>query len=708
MVYAAGATRVPEGDLRVESGYLDLSTSKGIIFSDGVQTSATGGSGVNSVTGADPLQNTGTATNPVISLTGTIPMANGGTGSTDGSINGTGALTLTAGGSNNNITLTPSGTGNTLLNGNVGIGTTAPSAKLSFGNNIDNQKILLYESNNIPDSLHRYGFGIEIGQLRTFVPATSHMSFGSIDANDGITYTEKMRFTGSGDLGIGTSTPSYKLDVAGDVNVSGAFRVGGIALATSATSGSYNDLTDKPTLGALAAKTQAALSSDVTGTLPLANGGTGATDAATARANLALGSSAVLNVPASGNAAVEEVVKGNDTRLSDMRVPSAHNHAAAEISSGTVATARLGSGTADSSTYLRGDGTWATPTSGGTVGSAETVAVLSNPSAGPDASVATLFTITLSENVTIGAPQNLLPGKTIRLRLQQDATGGRTVAWAGSYTWDGGAPVISTMPNSITEVTVRKFKADAVDSVPVANMYYAMPMGDQAAVSISGSGINASWVGSPATFNLKGGGSSTVTILSVQSNSMMMVTNDGNVYDWDNNGFTVAVQNFDQLARITYKSPPSQRSVAVSAAAFQAGNPAAGPVLNQTPVYAKYTNSTNTEDSWLASVPLSVGDILTGVSVGVNWPASDGGGAGFFLHLYEVDLLTGTETPLAGRNYFVGPDGAGSTVLTAEITNYTVPANKVYTIRLAGYNVPWGTADFRLYGGTVSYMPARN
>ena len=54
---------------------------------------------------------------------------------------------------------------------------------------------------------------------------------------------------------------------------------------------------------------------------------------------------------------------GNDARLSDARTPLAHNHNATDINAGTVATARLGSGTANNTTYLRGDQTWATPAS---------------------------------------------------------------------------------------------------------------------------------------------------------------------------------------------------------------------------------------------------------------------------------------------------------------------------------------------------------
>lgn len=51
-------------------------------------------------------------------------------------------------------------------------------------------------------------------------------------------------------------------------------------------------------------------------------------------------------------------------KLLDGKANTSHAHAAADITSGTIATARLGSGTANSSSFLRGDQTWAAPPAG--------------------------------------------------------------------------------------------------------------------------------------------------------------------------------------------------------------------------------------------------------------------------------------------------------------------------------------------------------
>lgn len=80
-------------------------------------------------------------------------------------------------------------------------------------------------------------------------------------------------------------------------------------LATVATSGSYNDLSNKPTLSTVA--------------------GTGSYTDLTNKPTL--GSAAALDVAASGDASTTEVVKGDNTRLTDARTPVSHSHTVSDI-----------------------------------------------------------------------------------------------------------------------------------------------------------------------------------------------------------------------------------------------------------------------------------------------------------------------------------------------------------------------------------------
>lgn len=59
-----------------------------------------------------------------------------------------------------------------------------------------------------------------------------------------------------------------------------------------------------------------------------------------------LGTASTKDVPTTGNATTSQVVKGDDTRLSDARTPTTHVHSAADITSGTLAIAQGGNGNA--------------------------------------------------------------------------------------------------------------------------------------------------------------------------------------------------------------------------------------------------------------------------------------------------------------------------------------------------------------------------
>ena len=119
--------------------------------------------------------------------------------------------------------------------GNLGIGTSSPGARLSFGTNVAasaglNNMVRLYDSG----TGNSFGFGVFTGQLTYNSGDGAHVFY-----RGGSSPVESLRITSAGDVGIGTTSPSYKLDVSGN-SIVGRFNGSATAFFDLAVGGTTN------------------------------------------------------------------------------------------------------------------------------------------------------------------------------------------------------------------------------------------------------------------------------------------------------------------------------------------------------------------------------------------------------------------------------------------------------------------------------------
>lgn len=132
---------------------------------------------------------------------------------------------------------------NVQSDGKVGIGTASPSKGIEIVNkqgilvreyqgSIGNQMPLI--SSSITDRLDQTDFGVALKAVVENISNGYGIAFWTRNAYNG-TFSEKVRIDEEGKVGILNTNPQYHLDITGDVNITGDYKVNGANLVPTGT-----------------------------------------------------------------------------------------------------------------------------------------------------------------------------------------------------------------------------------------------------------------------------------------------------------------------------------------------------------------------------------------------------------------------------------------------------------------------------------------